>query len=80
MRDVLPRAYKPAQLASLTMPTIVIIGENETIYDGPAAAGSARSSIPQASVHILANANHLVVADRQDEVERLVGDFLASVA
>jgi pimeloyl-ACP methyl ester carboxylesterase len=76
-REAMPSVYKPSRLAALTMPTMVVIGENETVCNGAKAAAKARRSLPQARVELLANANHMVNVDRRDELAGLLKEFFA---
>ena len=60
------------------MPVLVIIGDEETICDGPRSAGIARQRLPGARVELVAHANHAVDADQPRVVEQLLREFLAA--
>jgi pimeloyl-ACP methyl ester carboxylesterase len=76
-REAMPKVYKPSRLAALTMRTLVVIGENETVCNGAKAAAKARRWLPQARVELLVNANHMVNVDRHDELAGLLKEFFA---
>ncbi len=62
--DAPPKVYKADALASLTMPTLVMIGEEETLNDGPMAARRARERLPAAEVVLVPGSNHGMTTDR----------------
>ena len=59
------------------MPVLVVIGEEETVCDGPRSARIARERLPGATVELVAGANHCVTADQTEVVEHLLRAFLA---
>ena len=63
-------------LASLTMPVTVLVGEDDAVVDSPRVVTRARQRLPNARVRVVADANHLVTADRPEvvleELERLL--------
>ncbi len=77
-REARPRTYPAEALAALTMPVLVIIGDEESVCDGPRAAGIARRRLPDARVELVAHANHSVTADQPEVVEQLLREFLAA--
>ena len=64
------------QLASARIPTLAMIGRNETLHDGPKAAARYRRQLPDARVVLVDNANHLIPVDQPAVVDRLLTDFL----
>lgn len=76
-RDAIPKVYKADKLASLAMPTLVVIGENETVCDGPKSAAKARARLPAARVELVAHSNHMVTVDQPEILGALLKDFLA---
>jgi pimeloyl-ACP methyl ester carboxylesterase len=76
-REARPRTYRAEALAALTMPVLVIIGDEETVCDGPRSAGIARQRLPHARVELVAHANHSVTADQPEIVEQMLRQFLA---
>ena len=77
-REAPPRMYRAEALAALTMPVLVIIGEEETVCDGPRAAGIARQRLPDARVELVAHANHSVTADQPEVVDQMLREFLGA--
>lgn len=68
------------RLAAARIPTLVVIGREETLHDGALMARRFREQLPHARVELVDDANHLVFVDRQELVEELLGDFLAEPA
>ena len=77
-REARPCTYRAEALAALTMPVLVVIGDEETVCDGPRSAGIARQRLPAAHVELVAHANHCVDADQPEVVERLLREFLGN--
>lgn len=76
-REAYPSTYDTAALATLTMPLLLIVGRDETVCDGPRAAAVARERLPHARVELLDDANHAVLGDQPETVERILAEFLA---
>jgi pimeloyl-ACP methyl ester carboxylesterase len=76
-REAYPRTYDTAALSALTMPVLLVVGRDETVCDGPRAASIARQRLPHARVELLDDANHAVLGDQPQTVERLLAAFLA---
>jgi pimeloyl-ACP methyl ester carboxylesterase len=76
-REARPRTYRAEALAALTMPVLVVIGDEETVCDGPRSAGIARQRLPDARVELVAHANHSVTADQPEVLEQMLREFLA---
>jgi pimeloyl-ACP methyl ester carboxylesterase len=76
-REAFPRTYGAAALSALTMPVLLIVGRDETVCDGPRSATIARERLPHARVELIDNANHAVLDDQREAVERILADFLA---
>ena len=66
--DLLPR---------LTVPTLIVVGEKDTITP-PADAERMKKALPNASLVKIANAAHLSNMDQPDEVNAAVEQFLSS--
>lgn len=63
------------ELRELSMPTLLLIGENEFLYDGAKAVQRADAVLPNGETHLLADCNHAVVSDRTELVSRLLLTF-----
>jgi hypothetical protein len=58
------------------MPTLLLIGEQEFLYNAKAATERAARILPQGDVELLTNCNHAIVSDRTGLVSARVMDFL----
>jgi pimeloyl-ACP methyl ester carboxylesterase len=77
-RDAFPKVYKADKLATLAMPALVVIGENETVCDGPKSAAKARERVPAARVELVPQSNHMVTVDQPEILGALLTEFLAA--
>ena len=75
-RDAIPKVYKADKLAAISMPTLVTIGENETVCDGPKSAVKARERLPAARVELVPRSNHMMNVDQPEILGALLKDFL----
>jgi pimeloyl-ACP methyl ester carboxylesterase len=64
------------ELRNLRMPTLLLIGEREILYDARSAVERARQLIPGIETAIIANAGHMLTTDQPKEVFRHVLRFL----
>lgn len=70
-------AFRPAaKLDQITMPSLVIYGEQDVMVD-PAKARESFAGLPNATHHTIADAGHSVVWDAPDDVASQMGEFLA---
>jgi pimeloyl-ACP methyl ester carboxylesterase len=76
-REAYPRTYSTAALSVLTMPVLLVVGRDETVCDGPRSAAIARERIPHARVELIDDANHAVLDDQPETVDRILAEFLA---
>lgn len=65
------------ELAAYPVPTLVVMGENEALYDPQKAAARARL-MPNAEVVIVPDAGHAAVFDRPEYINQIILDFLAA--
>ena len=65
------------RLAAIDLPVLVVVGEAETLHDGPLMANRFRTKLPRARVELIADANHLVFIDRTERIAELLTEFLA---
>jgi pimeloyl-ACP methyl ester carboxylesterase len=71
-----PRTFSDLEFSLLTMPTLLLVGEQEILFDGKAAVERARRVLPNGRAELLADCNHAVVSDQTDlVVERLLEFF-----
>jgi pimeloyl-ACP methyl ester carboxylesterase len=73
---IAPRTFSDDELARLTMPTLLLVGEQEFLYDGHAAVQRARRSLPNCRAHLIPQCNHAVVSDQTAILRAHLLDFL----
>jgi pimeloyl-ACP methyl ester carboxylesterase len=70
-----PRVFKDEELRKLTMPLLLLVGEDEFLYSGSKAVDRAKTVLPNGEAYLLARCNHAVVSDQTAEVIRRLCDF-----
>ena len=70
-----PRVFTDEELQKLTMPTLLLIGEQEFLYNSKAAIERAAGILPHGDVELIANCNHAVVSDQTGLVSARITDF-----
>jgi len=71
-----PRVFKDQELQSLGMPILLLIGEQEFLYNSKAAIERARRLFPKGNIELIKNCNHAIVSDQTQIVrDRLVNFF-----
>lgn len=78
LKVVPPRTFTDLEFRLLTMPTLLLVGEQEYLYDGPASVERANRVLPNSRAELLANCNHAIVSDQTDIVTERLQGFLAS--
>jgi len=78
LKVVPPRTFTDLEFRLLTMPTLLLVGEQEYLYDGPASAERADRVLPNGRAELLADCNHAIVSDQTERVTAHLLDFLAS--
>ena len=71
-----PRVFTDEELQRLSMPILLLIGEQEFLYNSNAAIERAKQILPKGDVKLIANCNHAIVSDQTDQVSTRVIDFL----
>jgi pimeloyl-ACP methyl ester carboxylesterase len=64
------------EFRKLKMPTLLLIGEKEGLYDAQAAAARARQLIPHIEAEIIPNAGHMLTRDQPETVNARILRFL----
>jgi pimeloyl-ACP methyl ester carboxylesterase len=75
---VMPRVYRPDEFARLTMPTLLILGERERIYNHrpERVADEARRLLPGLEVALIPDAHHITALSQPERVNaRLLSFF-----
>lgn len=77
-RGIFPSQIPDRELVSLSCPTLVLLGEQEMIYDPSMAARRAAALIPGGDVEVVPGVGHLLGMQRPDLVNPRLGTFLLS--
>lgn len=77
-RAMAARPDATADLAGVTVPTLVVVGEEDTLSP-PAEAEKLATIIPGATLVTIPKAGHLTAVEAPDEFNAAVGDFLAGL-
>jgi pimeloyl-ACP methyl ester carboxylesterase len=64
------------RLASARIPVLAIIGRDESAHNGPKTATRFRQQLPEARIELVDDANHMVMVDQPEIVEKLLAEFL----
>jgi pimeloyl-ACP methyl ester carboxylesterase len=59
-----PRVLGDEEVRRLTMPTLLLVGANEFLDDGPRAVARARRLLPNGDADLVAECNHAMVSDQ----------------
>ena len=65
-------------LAAVSAPTLLLLGEHSEIHKSPILIARARAAMPNVSADLIAEAGHGLPVDKADEVARRIGSFLAA--
>ena len=76
-RQPRPRPFSPAELKSLKQPVLLVLGSRDGLVGSPARSMKAAQAIPDIRAEVL-DTGHLVSAERPEEFNRLVLEFLGS--
>ncbi|HMN85713.1 MAG TPA: alpha/beta hydrolase, partial [Bauldia sp.] len=71
-----PTRFGDAALRAIAAPTLLVLGERETLFDPKAAAERARRLMPDVSVVEIAGAGHLAPMEKPDAVDAAILGFL----
>jgi pimeloyl-ACP methyl ester carboxylesterase len=75
-RGIYPSELPDAELAAITCPTLVLLGDKEMIYDPTEAAIRARRLLPDADVEVESGVGHLLGMQRPEIVNPRIATFL----
>ena len=73
---VWPRVFTDEELRRVRVPTLLLIGDREVIYDPQVAIGRATRLIPRIEAAIIPNASHFLTFDQSESVDARVLAFL----
>ena len=72
-----PRVFTDEELSHLKMPILLLIGEQEFLYDSKAAVERAKYILPNGTIELLSECNHAIVSDQTEIVRTRVLEFLS---
>lgn len=73
---VYPKVFSDSQLAGISVPVYLLLGEKEVCYKPESAAKRARRVMPHATVEVLPNAGHFLVMECPDAANQRILAFL----
>lgn len=74
--QVFPTVFRDEELKRVNIPTLLIYGDNENIYDYSLASSRAKQLIKNLTVRIITNGNHITGATNHLSVNNEIIDFL----
>jgi pimeloyl-ACP methyl ester carboxylesterase len=75
-KPVIPTVIPKGKLKTIKVPVLMLMGEEEIIYNPKKAVASAKESIPHIDVKMIANASHVLFIEQADLVNHYMEDFL----
>ncbi len=74
---LMPTVYEDADLRSVSSPTLLLIGDQEKIYNLDRATRRARRLLPDVEIELIPNAGHMLIQEQPGVVNARVLSFLA---
>ena len=74
--QVFPTVFQDEQLKRVNVPTLLIYGDRENIYDYSLAINRAKLLIENLNVRIIKNGNHITAATNYESVNNEIIEFL----
>jgi pimeloyl-ACP methyl ester carboxylesterase len=79
-KSVFPRPYDDEQLQALSVPTLLLIGDQERTYAARKALDRASRLVPAIDARLMAGAGHILAMQKPDTVDAEVVTFLSRPA
>ncbi|WAH37211.1 alpha/beta fold hydrolase [Alicyclobacillus dauci] len=79
-KPVIPSVIPDDQLRSIRVPMLLLIGDQEVIYDPRKAIASAKKSIAYIETRVIPNSGHCLFIEQADLVNRYMMEFLSRVS
>jgi pimeloyl-ACP methyl ester carboxylesterase len=76
LNNARPKRCDLKPLSSAQVPVLAIIGKSDFFQHGPKMATQFRDQLRAARVELVEDANHMVMNDQPESVEKLLSDFL----
>ena len=77
---IMPRVFKDPELRGLRVPTMVLIGQQEVIYDGERALARAVRLIPGVDARLIGRASHCLSLEQAERINQHLLEFLSRAA
>jgi pimeloyl-ACP methyl ester carboxylesterase len=71
-----PRHFTDEELHKLSMPTLVLIGQQELLFNPYKAVKRAKELLPDSTVELINHCNHAIVSDQTELIKTRILDFL----
>ena len=76
---VIPSMFTDRELKKIEMPTLLLIGDREVIYNPQAALARAKALMPNIRGRLVEDAGHALPMERPEVVNRCVSEFLMEI-
>jgi pimeloyl-ACP methyl ester carboxylesterase len=76
MIKVPPRSFTDEELHKLSMPILLLIGQQELLYNPGKAVARAKALLPDATVELIKHCNHAIVSDQTELIKTWTLGFL----
>jgi pimeloyl-ACP methyl ester carboxylesterase len=73
---VSPKVFTDSELAGISLPVFLLLGEKEVCCNPYKAAERARRAMPKISVAVVSNAGHMLIMECPDLVNSCILEFL----
>jgi pimeloyl-ACP methyl ester carboxylesterase len=73
---VIPGVFSKEELAGLALPTLVVLGEREVIYDPKVALAKARELMPAVQTELIPETGHALPMERPEVLNQITETFL----
>jgi pimeloyl-ACP methyl ester carboxylesterase len=77
-RSVFPTPYTDEELAAVSVPTLLLVGDKEQTFDPRRALANAARLMPDLQTELLPGAGHLLAMDKAQQVNQRMLQFLGS--
>jgi pimeloyl-ACP methyl ester carboxylesterase len=77
-RSVFPTPYADGELAAVSVPTLLLVGDKEQTFNPRRALANAARLVPEVQTELLPGAGHLLAMDKAQQVNEQMLQFLGS--
>ena len=78
--SVMPSVFSDEELKSIKNPALLLIGDQEVIYDGPSAMERAKQLMPQIQTRFVPNCGHGMTSEQSEFVNKQILGFLSETS